>query len=209
MRISLILRLLERVRRRKLENFFKLKRVINYMDVRRKTAEVIDSGEDYANMRAVEAVLFISGRFLNMADLMKYTGLGSILIMEALERLKEKYGGEDSAMELVSRDNVWKLDVKSDYRHLVNKLAGGEVEFTKAEQETLAIIAYKHPIKQSVVIKIRGNKAYDHIHRFVELGLIRSKKEGHTNILSLTDEFYNYFNISGTASNPLKEKPYE
>ena len=78
---------------------------------------------------------------------------------------------------------------------MVNKLATGSSEFTKAEQETLAIIAYKHPVKQSVIIKIRGNKAYDHIKKFIQLGLIKAKKLGHTLELTLSENFYNYFHI--------------
>ena len=60
----------------------------------------------------------------------------------------------------------------------------------------MAIIAFKQPVKQSVIIKIRGNKAYDHIKRFTELGLIKKKRMGHTYEISLSDEFYDYFNVS-------------
>jgi len=78
---------------------------------------------------------------------------------------------------------------------MINKLATGDAEFTKAEQETLAVIAYKQPVKQSVIIKIRGNKAYDHIKKFRDIGLVQAKKVGHTNELSLSDEFFEYFHI--------------
>jgi segregation and condensation protein B len=179
------------------------------MEISGKTLEEIDNSLENSHIRLIEAILFVAGRFLSMQDLMIYSKLNSIQIMEALKKLKEKYVCENSALELVSRNNVYKLDVKVDYRYIVNKLATGSHEFTKAEQETLAIIAYKQPIKQSVVIKIRGNKAYDHVHRFLELGLIKSKKEGHTNILTLSDEFYDYFNISGTGENAMKEKVYD
>jgi len=87
------------------------------------------------------------------------------------------------------------MDITEKYHYLINRLATGNTEFTKAEQETLAVIAYKQPIKQSVVIKIRGNKSYDHIKKFRELGLVIAKKDGHTNILNLSEEFYEYFNV--------------
>ena len=179
------------------------------MEITDKTLEEIDWSKEKENMRLVEAILFVAGRFLSMQDLIMYSGLNSIMISEALKNIKERHSKDDSALELVERNNVYKLDVKFDYRSIVNKLATGSVEFTKAEQETLAIIAYKQPVKQSVIVKIRGNKSYDHIHKFLELGLIKSKKEGHTNILSLSDEFYDYFNIAGTGENPLKEESYD
>jgi len=87
------------------------------------------------------------------------------------------------------------MDVKPDYSDIINKLATGSSEFSKSEQETLAIIAYKQPIKQSVLIRIRSNKAYDHIKKFSDLGLIKKKRMGHTYDLSLSDDFYDYFNV--------------
>ncbi len=99
------------------------------------------------------------------------------------------------------------MDVKPDYTYLINKLATGSSEFSKAEQETLAIIAFKQPIKQSVIIKIRGNKAYDHIKRFKDLNLLRKKRQGHTYELSLSDDFYDYFNVSSEeGKNILREE---
>jgi len=178
------------------------------MEISRKTAEDFENSKEQENMRLIEAILFVSAKFLSLQDLITYSSLSSIEILEGLSKLKEKYSKEDSALELVERNNLWKMDVKNEYRFVVNKLATGSTEFTKAEQETLAIIAYKQPIKQSVIIKIRGNKAYDHIRRFIELDLIKSKKEGHTNLLTLSEEFYNYFNVK-KSSNLLKQEETE
>jgi chromosome segregation and condensation protein ScpB len=36
------------------------------------------------------------------------------------------------------------------------------------------------------------------------LGLLKAKKEGHTNLLTLSDEFYDYFNVSSGEGNVLK-----
>ena len=105
--------------------------------------------------------------------------------------------------EIIEKSGSWKMDVRQKYSYIINKLATGSAEFSKAEQETLAIIAFKQPIKQSVLIKIRGNKAYDHVKKFSDLGLIRKKKVGRTHELSLSEEFYDYFNVS-EGKNPLK-----
>jgi len=121
---------------------------------------------------------------------------------------KDKYDKDDSALRIVEKGDMWKMDVKPEYSDLVNRLATGSSEFSKAEQETLAIIAYKQPIKQSVIIKIRGNKGYDHVKKFVDLGLLKKKKVGHTNELSLHDDFYDYFNVAD-SENPLKKDVME
>ncbi len=165
------------------------------------------------DMKLVEAILFVSGRYLDMKDLISYSDLNPIILREIMEKLTEKFQDEGSAIRIVSKGSgepgkteMWKMDVKPEFSRLVNRLAGGSSEFSKAEQETLAIIAFKSPIKQSVVIKIRGNKAYDHIKRFHELGLIKKKKQGHTYELSLSEEFYDYFQISKEESGKEKIK---
>lgn len=154
-------------------------------------------------MKKLEAVFFISGRFLNMQEIISYTDFNPDEIRELIKELKEKYDSQDSAIEIIEKYNLWKMDVRQEYSDIINKFATGSSEFSKAEQETLAIIAFKQPIKQSVVIKIRGNKAYEHIKKFAEIGLLKKKKMGHTHELSLSDEFYDYFSIS-KDNNSLK-----
>ena len=174
------------------------------MELTKKTVDEIDWSKESENTKLIEAIFFISGRFLSMQELISLSDLNTLVIKDSIEKLKERYSSEDSALEIVERDNLWKVDVKPEYHSIINKLATGSAEFSKAEQETLAIIAYKQPIKQSVIIKIRGNKAYDHVHKFIQLGLLKSKKEGHTNILTLSEEFYDYFNVSSGSRDPLK-----
>ncbi len=161
-----------------------------------KTLEEIEGAKQKEDLKILEAILFISGKFLNMQELISLTDLNPIILRDLIDRLKDKYSKEDSAIEIIEKSGMWKMDVRQEYVHAVNKLAGGRSEFTKAEQETLAIIAFKQPIKQSVIIKIRGNKAYDHIKKFVELDLIKKKRLGHTHELSLNEGFYDYFSVS-------------
>jgi len=160
------------------------------------TSRTITDLEDQSEyIRKIEAALFISGRFLSMQDLITLTDINPLLIKELIQKLEEKYSSEETAIGILNKDNAWKMDVKPEFVGMINKLATGSAEFTKAEQETLAIIAYKQPVKQSVIINIRGNKAYDHIKGFISLGLVRAKRAGHTLELNLSDDFYEYFHI--------------
>lgn len=166
-------------------------------EITSKTLDELEHSKEKENLRLLEAIFFISGRFLTMPELISLSDLNPLVIRETLEKLKEKYSREDSAMEIVEKTGMWKMDVRQEYVGIINKLATGKSEFSKAEQETLAIIAYKQPIKQSVIIKIRGNKAYNHVKKFEDLSLVRRKKMGHTHELTLSEEFYDYFNVSG------------
>ena len=169
----------------------------------RKTIDEIDEARQKEDLKKLEAIFFISGRFLTMQELISFSDLNPIIIRELIENLEEKYNKEDSAIEIVKRNNAWKMDVKTEYYSIVNRLATGSSEFSKAEKETLAIIAYKQPIRQSVLVKIRSNKAYDHIKKFLDLGLIKKKRTGRTYNVSLSDDFYDYFNLE-PDKNPLE-----
>jgi segregation and condensation protein B len=163
--------------------------------LRKETVDAIDEAGRKRDIKIIEAILFVSGRFLDMKDLIAFSDMNPIIIREILENLQESYDEKDSALQITEKNGRWKMDVKPEYSNLSIKLAGGSSEFSKAEQGTLALIAVKQPIKQSVVIKIRGNKAYDHIKRFFDLDLIKKKKQGHTWELSLSEEFYDYFGV--------------
>ena len=156
-----------------------------------------NSEED--NIKRVEAALFLAARYINIDDLVKFTSINPLMLKEILSKLEIKYSDNDSSISIVKRNiegqEAWKMDVKIEFAHLINKIASGEADFTRSEQETLAVIAYKSPIKQSVVVKIRGNKAYDHIKHLIEAELVKAKKAGRTQELNVSDKFYNYFNL--------------
>ena len=164
-------------------------------EVSARTLEEIDESKEKEDLKKLEAVFFVSGKFLNMSELVSLTDLNPIIVRELVEKLQEKYEKGDSSIEIVEKGGMWKMDLRREFSYLVNKLATGSAEFSNAEQETLAIIAYKQPIKQSVIIKIRGNKAYDHVKKFADLSLIKKKRVGHTHELSLGESFYDYFNV--------------
>jgi len=174
------------------------------MELTKETQSELDDARDVENLKSVEAALFVSGRFLSSEELVSLTDLNPILLNRALNALKEKYD-DSSAIEIVNKGNLWKMDVRREHHSIATKIASGSGEFTRAEQETLAIIAYKQPITQSKIVHIRGNKAYDHVKRFVDSGLIRSKRAGRTRELSLSSEFYDYFNVKDPKS-PLDKE---
>src|SRR3989344_3451877 len=170
-----------------------------------RVLDEMDAERESESMKKIEAALFVAGRFLSLQELVALTDVNPLMLRKILEDLGDKY--KSSGVEIVQKNNLWKMDVTSDYTWIVNKLATGSAEFTKAEQETLAIIAYKQPMKQSVLVKIRGNKAYEHIKKFVDMGLINKKKTGHTAELTLTGNFHDYFSLSGQEELIERGKP--
>jgi segregation and condensation protein B len=167
-------------------------------EISSRSVEEVDNEREMESLRKLEAALFIAGKFLSVPELVALTDINPILLKKMLEDLQDGY--QEKGMVLIEQNGKWKMDVAPEYAYLVNKLATGNSEFSKAEQETLAIIAYKQPIKQSIVVKIRGNKAYEHIKQFADMGLITKKKMGHTSELNLSEKFFDYFHVENSGA---------
>ena len=154
------------------------------------------------NRRKKEAVLFTTGRFMDMEEIAKACEIGSVgYIKEQLMELMKEYEQRPSSLHITEQDGRYKLNIKKEYGMLANKLVSTS-EFDNPTTKTLALIAYKHPAVQSDVIKARGNKAYDHIKILGENGLVTSEKSGRTRLLKLTQKFYDYFD---TADQTVKD----
>ena len=138
----------------------------------------------------IEAALFISPNALNMEELQKVTGLPSEQISKTLEEMETHF--DDHGIKVQKNDDsTYELRIKSEFLKNVKHLAP-HADFSRAEIQTLSLIAYDNPIKQSDVIDIRGNRGYDHISTLVKKGFIRKEPFGHTSLLHITQKFLHY-----------------
>lgn len=147
--------------------------------------------------KLLESALYMAPKtisFPELKEIIKLTDENMLLFL--LNELRKEYLSRDSALEVIinSETRHAALRPKSEYLVKVKQFTA-ETELHKGIQKTLALIAYKQPIKQSLVIKYRNNKAYDHIKYLLEKGLIRKEKQGRTFILSTTKKFLDYFNL--------------
>ena len=69
-------------------------------------------------------------------------------------------------------------------------------ELDKPTMETLAIIAWKQPILQSDVVRIRGNKTYEHMKVLEESEFVSTTPTGLSKTIKLTPKFYQYFDTN-------------
>jgi segregation and condensation protein B len=143
----------------------------------------------------LEAILFASGKAMTteaLMDVIEETNKKEV--KQALKKLKESYDKRGSAVMLLEQEDAWKLTVREKYLPLVRKIVA-DTELPKTVLETLAVIAWKSPILQSNVIKVRTNKAYEHIDLLERLGFITRKKEGRSFRISLAEKFFEYFDV--------------
>ncbi len=150
----------------------------------------------------IEAILFSAGRAVTLDEISKISKLAPSLIKEAVKELKADMEHHGSPLLLIEETNAWKLTVHEKYLPLVRDIIP-HTELDKATLETLAIIAWKQPVMQAEVVKIRTSAAYEHITRLAEMGFIAKEKKGRSYVLKTTGRFFDYFDLPGKEA--LKE----
>lgn len=166
--------------------------------------------------KIIEAALFISERPLSLDYLGRVSGVNSLgYVREIVEGLQKDY--EKRGLEIVKTPHGWIMQVRQDLLERVAHLTP-YYDLSEGCKRTLALVAYKEPVKQSEIIKMQGNKAYSYIKSLVRRDLIRAEKSGHTKILKLTQEFERYFGdekerikeqLKGMIKEPKPKKPVE
>jgi len=144
--------------------------------------------------KRVEALLFSAGKRMNVDDLAGLCKAKLEDVKKTLFELKIEYERNDSSLMILEDGDFWKLTVREQFLQIVEKIVT-ETELSKTVLETLAVIAFKYPILQSDLIKIRTNKAYDHMAELEEAGYISRQKQGRTKLIKLTDKFFEYFDL--------------
>jgi segregation and condensation protein B len=153
--------------------------------------------------KKIEAVLYSIGRYISLEEIAKVCGVDIHKAKEALRELQTDYEtNEKSSLVVLNDGEIWKLTTREEYGNIVRKVVT-ETELTKSVLETLAVIAFKYPIKQSDLIRIRTNKAYDHLTELENGGFITRQKYGRTRLIKLTDKFFDYFDL---PQDKLKER---
>ncbi|MBW2987889.1 SMC-Scp complex subunit ScpB [Candidatus Woesearchaeota archaeon] len=142
----------------------------------------------------VEALLFSSGRKMSVEELVELTGAKETQLLKALKQLQSEYNSKETSLIIIDENKHWKMSVKESYMPLVRRIVS-ETELPKGVLETLAVIAWKAPILQSQVIKIRNNKAYEHIAQLEDSGFITKERHGRSYKIKLTQKFFEYFDI--------------
>lgn len=148
----------------------------------------------------VEAALFVSDKPLTVEQLSKTTALQQEEVAKLVEQIRVELDAGQHGYELVETPEGYEYRVRSELREKVAKLAPF-ADLSGGMMRTLAIVAAKQPVKQSLIVKYQGNKAYAYVAKLEDKGLIKSEKFGRTKLLQTTPEFEKYF---GTSSQQIK-----
>lgn len=143
--------------------------------------------------KKVEALLFSSTKPLSIDEISKIIDVEKEKVRIAIENLKKRY--ENSAIEIAETPEGFEMRIKPEYRKEASKVALG-YDLSKGMIKTLALVIYKNPIKQSEIVKIQGNRAYEYVERLERKGLVKTKKIGKTKLVYLSENIEKYFGMS-------------
>ena len=145
----------------------------------------------------IEAALFAAGKALSLKDLSRLSDLSEEGVRALAEELVRDYSLRESGMEIRGFEDRYVMQVRASLARDVISVAPKEIDAPLIR--TLAIIAYKQPLKQSNLAEIRGNKSYSHVKELEQMGLISAKKTGRTKLLTTTKGFAEYFGLGSDS----------
>jgi segregation and condensation protein B len=143
----------------------------------------------------IEAILYLKGKPLSIADIAELAGCDKDAVTDALIELMADYAHRDSALEVLETPTGYSLQLRSAFHDLLQELVPAELGV--GALRTLAAIALKNPIAQTELIELRGSGAYQHIQELIGLGFVQRRKQsdGRSYWLQVTDKFHQHFEL--------------
>ncbi|MGB3613694.1 MAG: SMC-Scp complex subunit ScpB [Elainellaceae cyanobacterium] len=143
----------------------------------------------------IEAILYLKGQPLSVAQIAEYAGCDRIQAKAGLTELLDRYAQQPGALEVAKTGSGYCLQLRETYQTLVETLV--PVDLGVGALRTLAAIALNGPIVQTDLIDLRGSGAYQHVQELVSLGLVRKRRQsdGRSFWLQVTARFYQYFQV--------------
>lgn len=152
---------------------------------------------------AVEAALFSSSDNLRISDIAERTGFPEEEVRTAMMDLRREYDDRDSAIVIAKIGSEYRMMLRSEYSDYTGRF--GKAEMSGGLMKTLSTIAYNQPVLQSELVKTRGPRAYEDVHRLIELDFVSGKRTGQTLELTTTKKFSEYFGIGSTRKADIRK----
>ncbi len=154
----------------------------------------------------VEALIFASDKPVTVARLRQLTRISDVgRIHQALAELSDDY--RDRGLSLQQVSGGYQFRTNTQYSGWVQQLiAGRPVRLSRAQLETLAIVAYRQPITRPEIDDIRGVDSSATLKLLLERALIRvlGKREevGRPMLYGTTKEFLDFFSLGDLRELP-------
>lgn len=126
----------------------------------------------------LEAILFVASQPLSTKKLMKTFDCDEGTLIEALEQLSQKYTGA-AGIHLVQQEDAVQFVTNPSYANYVDTFVKSDAwgELTKAQLETLTVIAYRGPITRPELEEIRGVNCAIILRNLMMRGLVEEVED--------------------------------
>ncbi|MBD3254275.1 MAG: SMC-Scp complex subunit ScpB [Candidatus Lokiarchaeota archaeon] len=142
----------------------------------------------------IEAALYASGKALTIEEIATKLNLSKNEVEELVNELAYDYLDRNSALIINKVGQGFHLTLKSEYIETVSDFATGGA-IAEKYLRTLTVIALKQPILKSLLVKLRGSGAYEHVKYLKREGLIDSVKKGRSSELTTTEKYAEMFGL--------------
>ena len=123
----------------------------------------------------IEAILFATGRQVNIKELMISLELPKEDLENIIISMQEDYKKQNRGIEIIKVDDSYQLCTKKELYEFIYQILDkrSKPNLSNAALETLSIIAYNPKITRAEIEAIRGVSADACIYKLLEYGLIQ------------------------------------
>jgi segregation and condensation protein B len=148
--------------------------------------------------QAIEGILFVSKEPISLHDISKLLDEDDTVVLRWMIELINEYKTRGIHIRQVM--GGFEMVTSPDIFNFVEKIVPKQVEhdLSQSQLETLAIIAYRQPVKRADIEKVKGKNPDYSLAKLIERDLIDETGDGYI----VTDNFLRYFSL-----NDLKELP--
>ena len=156
----------------------------------------------------IEAILFASGREVNIKELMNVLELSAEDIDKIILNLKTEYNTRNSGIEIIKINDNYQMCTKKEYYEYIYPLFDNRAKpnISNAALETLSIIAYNPNITRAEIDAIRGVNSDGTVYKLLEFDLIEEAGKmdapGRPTMYKVTNKFLKTFGITNLDELP-------
>ncbi len=141
----------------------------------------------------IEALLFASEEPVGITEISSILFETPEQVRKSIRKLLKDYDARETSLQISTVGKKYKMTLKSDFQEIVFPVA--TPEFSQDELKALTIIVNsRKPMRGGVSEKLHG-QAGSVIHSLKKKGMLKSEKYRNTEIYTLTNKFYRYFNV--------------
>ena len=158
----------------------------------------------------IESILFVASKPLTIKKIAQAIKRDLKEVEKVIEELKIKYNNDNSGIYILSNGSEVQMSSNPKNIEFVDMFVKNEIngELTKAQLETLTVIAYQGPISKPELEQIRGVNCSLILRNLLLRGLIEEKQDNKTKQIfySVSFDFIRFLGINNLEELPNYDK---